>query len=68
MIFPKFAGIVKENPGEKKINVQLGIERTEGKGHTHHLRSVLNQSAAAGVVIISRGGSAPKAITKILQE
>ena len=68
MIFPKFARIVKENPGEKKIDVQLGIERAENEGDTHHLRGVLDQSAPAGMMIITRGGGASKAIAEILQE
>src|SRR5436190_8413965 len=68
MIFPKFSGIVKENPGYEQITIKLRINRAKSEGHSHHLGSVLNQAATTSVMIIARRGGAPKAVAKIFQE
>ena len=68
MIFPKFSGIVKENPGYEQIAIKLRINGAKAEGHSHHLGSVLNQAASTSVMIIARRGGAPEAIAKIFQE
>src|SRR5436190_5034616 len=68
MIFPKFSGIVKENPGYEQIAIKLRINRAKPESHSHHLSSVLNQAASTSVMIIARRGRATKPTANILPE
>src|SRR5438093_9907047 len=54
-VLPKFSGIVEENSREQQIEVQLGVKRRDPLRHAHHLCSMLDESAPAGVMIFSRG-------------
>ena len=62
-ILPKFSRIVKENPRKQEIEVQVRVERRDLLRDAHHLRGVLDESAAPRVMIITRGGSATESVT-----
>ena len=51
---------MEKDAREEQIAVQLGVDRAERGGAAHHLRDMLHQSAAAGVVVLARGGGAPE--------
>ena len=56
MIFPKLAGVVEENAGDEQVEIQVGIKRRDLRRDAHHLRGVLDQAAAAGVMITAGAG------------
>src|SRR3982751_6173178 len=65
LVFPKFPGVMKEDSRGKQVLVQLRIKRRESAAGPHHLRSMLNESTAARVMIIASRGSRAKPITKV---
>ena len=67
IIFPKLAGIVEENPGDQQIKVEIGIKRRDLRGDPHHLGGVLEQAAAARVMIGARTGGVSKTRRRIPQ-
>ena len=61
VIFPELAAIVKENSSDEQIQIQLRIKRRDLGRDPHHLSGVLDQSAAARVMISARTGRVTKA-------
>ena len=68
MILPKLSGIVKENAGHQKIDIQLRVERRNRHCRAHHLRGVFDQTAAASVMVFSRCGCPPEPFTELFDE
>src|SRR5438874_12511924 len=68
MIFPKLSGIVKQNAGDEQIEIELRIERRDRDRHPHHLGDVLDEAAAARVMIRARARRAPKAFAMLAKE
>src|SRR5215469_2683191 len=67
-VLPKFSGIVKENAGKQKIEIQFRIKGCDLVRYAHHLCRVLHESAPARVMIVPRGGGASKPIAPFFQE
>ena len=68
LVFPNFTRVMKENTGDQKIEIQLRIKRRDLCRHAHHLRRMLDQSAATRVMIFARGCGATKAIAPLVNE
>ena len=56
---------MKKNSRDQKIDIQLRVKGRDRHRHTHHLRGVFHQAAAAGVMILARGSRAPKSLAHI---
>ncbi len=67
-ILPKFAGVVEKNSRDQEIKIQLGVKGRDLLRHPHHLCCVFDQSAAPGVVIITRSGGPPEPVAPFFQE
>src|SRR5450755_2317317 len=67
-ILPKLAGIMKEDTGNQKIDIQFRIERRNAKRDAHHLRGVLDQTTAPRMMVIARRGRAAKPIAPFFQK
>ena len=67
-VLPKFSGIVEENSREQQIEVQLGVKRRDPLRHAHHLCSMLDESAPAGVMIFSRGCRAAEPVAPFIKK
>ena len=68
LVFPKFAGVVKENSSDQQIKIQLRIKRRDLLRHPHHLCRVFNQPAAMRVMIFARGSGAAEPVPPFFQE
>ena len=67
-VFPHFAAVVEEDAGDEEVAIEVGIDGAEGVGGAHHLGDVLDEAAAACVVIFAGGGSAFVAVGEAFEE
>ena len=67
-VLPKFSRIVEEDTSDQQIAIQLRIQRRDLFRYAHHLRGVLNQSAAPRVMIVARGSCATEPVAPFFQE
>jgi hypothetical protein len=67
-IFPKFSAVVEEYASDQEVTVELGVNWAQDGSGAHHLRDVLDEATAAGVMVFFRGGGAPEAVTHLLEE
>ena len=65
MILPQFSTVVEEDTREQEIAVECGIGRADRGCAPHHLGGVLDQTAAARVMISPRGGGPSKPIAEV---
>src|SRR5213076_3215273 len=68
MIFPELSGIVKQNAGDEQVEIELRIKRRDHYRHPHHLGDVLDEPAAARVMIRTRAGGAAKTLAMLRYE
>ena len=59
---------MKKNASDQKINIQLRIERRDCPRQAHHLRGVLDEAAAPGVMIFASCGRATKSVAPLVDE
>lgn len=67
-VFPHFAAVVEEDAGDEEVAVEVGIDGAEGVAGAHHLGDVLDEAAAAGVVVFTGGGGAFVAVGEAVEE
>ena len=60
LVFPKLTGVVKKNPGDQQVRIQLRIDRCDLLRYAHHLRGVLDEPATTSMMVFARCRGATK--------
>ena len=62
-VFPELAAIVEKHAGDHQVAVEFRVETGDRVCGAHHLRDVLHQPAAAGMMVFPGGGGAAEPVS-----
>src|SRR2546421_10973810 len=68
MIFPELSSVMKQHAGNEQIEIELWVERRDRHRHPHHLGDVLDEAAAASMMIGTRARRSPEAFPVLAEK